>query len=79
MKSYYTIRNNFHDSYVRVLCEGHDSGEEVTISPSRSQLRRIRRELCGHDGCTCGGWRGTQATEDGRPLLIDDAALFASR
>ncbi len=75
----YTIRNDFHNSKVRVRCEGliltYEAFEtvqfsEVEIRPNRRQLKRIRAALCGFRKCSCGGIRGPQTTDDGRRLVI---------
>lgn len=73
----YTIRNDFHNSEVRIRCEGvsHIHGE-CTIRPNRRQLQRIRRELCGIADCTCGGMRGRQRTDDGKSLIVDASAEY---
>lgn len=74
----YTIRNDFHNTEVRVRCEGlsHIYGE-CTIRPTIRQLQRIRRVLCGERDCTCGGIRGLQRTDDGKRLIVDRSAEFA--
>jgi hypothetical protein len=54
-----TITNDFHNSEAR--CRPTDSGWLT-----HRQVRRIRRTLCGIDGCTCGGTlseRGRQEYE----------------
>jgi hypothetical protein len=42
-----TLRNNFHNTKVRVRI---GVGEQL----SESQLARVRRELCGVSDCACG-------------------------
>ena len=51
-----TLRNDFHDTRVnvRVLEDGR---------LSKTQVRRIRRELCGIHDCRCGAVRGPQDVE----------------
>jgi hypothetical protein len=71
----YTLRNDFHNSEVRVRCEGlsHIHGE-CEIKLSERQSSRARRELCGITGCTCAtqdcGIRGRQTTDDGKRLIV---------
>ncbi len=51
-----TLTNSFHGSAVRVR----------TGALSASTIRRVRRTLCGIDGCLCGGTlseRGRQVVE----------------
>jgi len=48
-----TLFNNFHDTQVSIQAEVGD-----VLTPS--QYRRVRRELCGIRGCTCGIVRGYQ-------------------
>ena len=55
-----TLRNNFHNSEVRVRVVG------LPVMLSVSQTRRVYRVLCGQAGCTCGGVRGVQHHEDQR-------------
>jgi hypothetical protein len=44
----YTIRNDFHGTSATVRV-----GESGLLSPG--QIKRVRKALCGIDGCTCGG------------------------
>ncbi len=53
-----TIRNNFHNTEVRLKA---NIGDELTWS----QIMRARRELCGIKGCTCGGPVGERGPQDG--------------
>jgi len=60
-----TLKNDFHHTRVSLKSRhGH------RLSPG--QVTRARRELCGIDGCTCGGYcgeRGPQSTPDGRARI----------
>lgn len=61
-----TIRNDFHDTAVRIRASIGD-----TLTPS--QVRRCRRILCGIEGCTCGGAlseRGPQQDDTGRTFDV---------
>ncbi len=63
-QSLVTLTNNFHATSSRVR----------TGKASPETVRRVRRELCGIAGCTCGddiGVRGPQRTDDGRRVNID--------
>ena len=48
-----TLYNDFHDIEVTLRVK---DGQCL----SRSQYRKVQRELCGHDDCTCGTVRGPQ-------------------
>lgn len=50
-----TLRNEFHGREVRVRVP---KGLPHTLTPS--QMRRVRRELCGLSDCTCGIVHGPQ-------------------
>jgi hypothetical protein len=75
-----TIKNDFHNTEVKVRAKRrihHD--DEVMLSPS--QVKRIRRVLCGMH-CTCGGFlseRGHQEYEDLFPLEDGGCFLYADR
>ena len=62
-------RNSFHNTSVRVrvddaaVCE---DGNGLQARLSKSQQRRVERELCGMSDCCCGG-HGNY-----RPPLTDD-------
>jgi hypothetical protein len=47
-----TFRNDFHNT--EASCRVH--GDKLTSG----QTRRLRKQLCGRAGCTCGGIRGPQ-------------------
>lgn len=53
------LSNNFHGTAAAVrptaIAEGRFSGMHKI---SRKTAQRIRRELCGFDGCVCGGTFG---------------------
>jgi hypothetical protein len=51
-----TFRNDFHNTTVTVHLLSQESLTEV-------QKKRLRRELCGHKGCTCGVVCGPQENE----------------
>ena len=70
----YTLRNNFHNTQVNVRCQGvqHMAGE-INIKLSATQIKRVKRALCGVAGCTCGNdasLRGPQETRGNR-LIVD--------
>ena len=61
-----TIRNDFHNTAVRVRA---NVGDVLTIS----QVKRCRKTLCSIDGCTCGGVlseRGPQYDDNGNRFYI---------
>jgi len=73
----YTLRNDFHDSEVRIRCDGLSHiHNECEIRPTKRQLQRIRRVLCGISDCECGSIRGPQRTDDGKLLIVDCTAEF---
>ena len=49
------LRNDFHGSEVGIRVP---RGLPHTLTPS--QVRRVRKELCGNKDCTCGAIRGVQ-------------------
>ncbi len=53
-----TIKNNFHNSEISLRA---NVGDELTAR----QIERSKRELCGMDGCTCGGPVGNRGPQDG--------------
>lgn len=64
-----TLRNDFHNTEVRVRVKG-ESPWKLSIG----QTRRIDQELCGMTECQCGGIRGPQTVEtDG-----DDVRLYVT-
>ena len=66
-----TLINDFHNSEVRV----RPSGPHGDVLSAR-QVTRVRRELCGIEGCCCGGVRGGEHALEERP---DGTALVVSR
>lgn len=52
-----TLSNDFHGTEVTLRLRARDDGR---YSVTRSQARRAWRELCGHDGCTCGDTFGAR-------------------
>ena len=57
-----TLTNNFHHTSVTLRARRSPRGMVL----SRRQVLRARRELCGCEGCTCGGplgERGNQSVE----------------
>ena len=85
----FTIRNDFHNTSVKVRCDAlQHIHNEIEISPSVSQIKRIHRELCGMSDCTCGGICGPQSatvtarngqTVELRLIINQDALYTASR
>lgn len=53
-----TLTNNFHDTEITLRLPELDFGQSQEIS--EHTYKRIHRELCGSDTCTCGGARGDQ-------------------
>lgn len=73
-----TLTNDFHNTKTTVRCEALSHfHSEVEILPTANQLKRIRKELCGTTGCTCGGIRGIQRHSDGRRITVNRDAEFA--
>lgn len=57
--SKYTLTNDFHGTKVNVVVD-------LSGTLSESQIKRIRRTLCGVKGCRCGGYlseRGPQTVD----------------
>lgn len=50
-----TLVNDFHNTRVNIVLNISDKGY---FSMSKYQDRKIFKELCGHDECTCGVVRG---------------------
>lgn len=75
-----TITNDFHNSSVTLRCDvlSHIYGE-ATIRPSREQIKRAKRELCGIAGCECSGADGHRGPQrhNGKRLVIDCSSLYA--
>ena len=67
-------RNSFHNTSVRVrvACVSYRNGDPEE-QLSKSQQRRIERELCGNPDCCCGGHSNYS-----KPLT-DDGWTFAGR
>jgi len=54
-----TLSNDFHNSTCEVRAEVDvDSDGSQTLPLTKSQWRRVNRELCGMDDCDCGVVRG---------------------
>ncbi len=53
-----TIRNNFHNTTIRLKAQ---IGDKLTAS----QVKRARSVLCGVRGCLCGGSLGERGPQDG--------------
>jgi hypothetical protein len=53
----FTLRNSFHNTEVNVLVKRQDSG---SYALSESQIKRVKRTLCGCSDCTCNWTRGPQ-------------------
>lgn len=83
MKNFYTLKNDFHNTEARILIEGLSHiHNEVEITPSKSQARRISKKLCGNSDCTCGGYlgqRGTQIQESGKRLIINPNKIWGNK
>ena len=55
-----TIKNDFHNTSVVVVGELVDYATHWETTLSDSQMKRVKRVLCGMRDCTCGGIRGRQ-------------------
>ncbi len=64
------ITNDFHHTTARV--RGNQQGETLL---SASIVRRVRRDLCGIAGCTCGGALGQRGPQRHGASLLDIAAM----
>lgn len=60
-----TLRNDFHDSEVRLRAS---VGDKLT----KSQVKRSRRTLCPNPDCTCGGELGERGPQDLQPEDLFD-------
>lgn len=75
-----TLSNDFHKSSVSIRVDADKLRNPGTgVYLSASQYAKVRRELCGIRGCTCGTIRGPQATDDGRSLDIEQDRLGTSQ
>jgi len=54
-----TLSNDFHRTSVRVRVD------KFPYHLTPSQVRRIRRALCGMPDCTCSGWLGVRGPQEG--------------
>jgi len=61
----FTLRNDFHNTEVRVRAIAVDGW--ITLTPS--QAERARKALCGIKECTCSGSAGTRGPQDIRILV----------
>jgi len=57
-----TLRNDFHNTEIRLRA---DVGDELTSA----QIKRARNALCGIEGCTCSGDAGQRGKQDGFELV----------
>ena len=76
-----TLRNDFHNTSVTIRCDTLSHiHHTVTIRPSRSQIERARKSLCGISGCECSGCMGTRGrqTHNGKLLEIDFGRLYTN-
>lgn len=66
--------NDYHGtrSFARARRVGLNSGRECRAITARV-MRRVHRDLCGVDGCTCGGLRGEQGGTLDNIVLARDA------
>ena len=67
----YVIRNDFHGTKasVRVGADG---------KLSKGQVRRVRKALCGIDGCMCGGNLSQRGRQNVSIEIIGDGDLVLS-
>lgn len=80
MLSLVTLKNDFHNSAATLRLEvlGNFPGT-VTIRPSKSQVKKAKKTLCGIKGCSCGndiGIRGPK-TWNGKRLEVDLSEIYA--
>ena len=54
------VKNNFHNTRVRLRATVSDAGIKLTAS----QLRRARNALCGIPDCGCGGHVGERGPQE---------------
>jgi len=52
------LYNDFHNTEVTLRVS------DLPVTLSSNQIRRARKELCGVDGCTCGGPLGERGPQD---------------
>jgi len=74
----YTLKNDFHNTSVRIRCEGVGQFRgETTIRLTARQSKRASRALCGIPDCKCAmqdcGIRGPQRTDDHKRLIVEEA------
>ena len=65
-----TLKNDYHRTYAWVRI--HADRETIL---SRRTVRRLRRALCGIDGCTCGGVLGQRGQQRHILHIADIAAM----
>ena len=74
-----TITNDFHNSSVVLRCDVvQHIHNEKTIYPTKHQIKRAKKALCGIKGCACSndvGIRGKQTLDD-MPLIVDISNLW---
>jgi hypothetical protein len=68
MKTKITLTNDFHNTSVNVMVNGEPGDYEYRLSSS--QVRRIRRELCGMADCSCGAVRNDEWLLNDCPGLV---------
>ena len=63
----YTLTNDFHNTTITLRTR--------TGRLSKRQIDRSRAELCGVEGCTCGGWLGEYGPQTIRILMTPSGGL----
>lgn len=60
-----TLRSDFHNTTTVVRVPS------LPATLTASQERRVKRALCGSEGCQCGGIRGPQCGPNGERLTVE--------
>ena len=76
-----TLTNDFHNTSITLNVKDVRSHihNVATAYPTKGQIKKAKRELCGIKGCTCSagdGTRGRQEAPSGKRLVVDLSALF---
>lgn len=69
-----TLRNDFHNSEVRVRAKG-----QYPYTLTAAQAAKVRRVLCGQRGCACGVVRGRATDVHGVEVAVHADGLDNGR
>lgn len=76
-----TLKNDFHNTSINIRCEvlSHIH-HTATIYPTKSQIRKAKKVLCGSPECTCSDPAGTRGPQEvnGKRLVVDCSAAYPS-